>query len=131
MGKHIVSGSLVDYYVTDSAGVRERRMAFRGDEVELSADEAKRLQDLGVLSEDPVVDPGPVRYPALPSESGGTATPGPVTPSAPVAERPANTDSVAVWREYAVTRGVPQDEAAKLDRKAIIERFPAEPPSAE
>ncbi|MBN9791289.1 hypothetical protein DMP17_22160 [Pseudonocardia sp. TMWB2A] len=130
MGKHIVSGSLVDYYVTDSAGVRERRMAFRGDEIELDSAEARRLNGLGVLSKESIAVPGPVHYPALPGD--GTPSTEPVVttdPADPAVDRPANTDSVAVWREYAVKRGVTPEEAAKLDRKVIIERFPATPPA--
>lgn len=117
----------------------------RGDEVTLSEEEARRLVPAGAAVTPGSLEkaqaeraaaqlraalnqvPDDVRAALLEQHGltgGGTTAHEPSVASD--VQRPGDSDSVATWRSYAVERGVPAEEAAKLDRKAIIDRFPVE-----
>lgn len=73
-----------------------------------------------------VSDNGPV-FPGQVARRPSAEQEAAASPSAP--ERPAGNAKAAVWREYAVANGVPQDDADDMTRAQLIERFPE--PTAE
>jgi hypothetical protein len=90
---------------------------------ELPQSEVDRLVAVGLVRE---VTKATVTE--APLDLNGGVVQGPViggaAPSAPV-ERPADTDSTKVWQAYAVSQGMTEDEAKKLNRGQLIERYPA------
>lgn len=124
-----------------------RRLAYFGDVVDLTEDEYERADRAGVFTPAPVVDE-PAADPAPPGagdlfqpsadESGADGdqadddgsdegdgsdeadSDGPV-----VVPRPASTTSPkSEWHAYAVSRGIPAEEAGRMSRAEIAARLP-------
>ncbi|MGW6699635.1 hypothetical protein [Nocardia sp. NPDC055049] len=125
-----------------------RRLAYFGDVVDLTEDEYERADRAGVLTPEPVADEPAVDlvlpdagdlFPRLADDSGdtgdGQGDPGDdggqddgdqTEVEGPVAvPRPASTTSPkAEWHAYAVSRGIPAEEAGRMSRAEIAARLP-------
>lgn len=96
-----------------------------------SAAELKRLVGLELLEPIELAVPDDAPPPGATStlsedDPGQTAPPvGQTPPGTPAPERPANTATKVAWVKYAVARGLTQEEAEKLSRDDLVDRYPA------
>lgn len=120
-----------------------RRVAYFGDVVDLTEAEHERADRAGVLTPEPVADEPTVDlvppddggdlFPRLADENGGDQGDGGGSDESDqgdgdgpvVVPRPASTTSPkAEWHAYAVSRGIPAEEAGRMSRAEIAARLP-------
>lgn len=95
--------------------------AARGDEIEVSAEEAKRGEGLGLLQK-----PAPAQAEGAPASSDDTRPADPVVggvePSGAGEDRPPQVAAKGVWVDFAVGRGMDRAEAESMNKQELIER---------
>lgn len=138
----MVTRTVVHALLSYRDGQGRRRMALRGQTVELAEAELARAERIGAVVDGPLPappEPEPVeidgRHTAaqVPAEAGETGggdenpdgdDPGTADPAAGDGpRRPAQVEAKGLWVEYAVARGMDRAEAEKLTKPELIAAF--------
>lgn len=115
MAKYVITGAAAQVRTVTTDGTDVVVFRYRGDVVEIDAEQAKHLLDVNLVTKVADVLSDPIANPAA-----GTVG---VTPEQPSGGRPADDADKAEWVAYAVARGLAESDAELADVADLVAMY--------